>query len=61
LHNLKAENQQLKVKCRNLRLNLAALERKIGFFHMSDKKKGQEVSSLKKEIAQLKKLRKQKK
>jgi len=58
LRNLKAENQKLKVKCRNQRLNLAALQQNLAFISMSDKKKSQEVSALKTEIANLKKAKK---
>jgi cell division protein FtsB len=52
---LKAENQQLQVKNRNLRLNLAALHRKIAFIELSDKKKSRELGKLKKENDSLKK------
>ena len=55
MRNLKAENQKLKVKCRNQRLNLRALHQNLAFTSKSDKKKSQEVSALKKEIANLKK------
>jgi len=54
MRNLKAENQQLKVKVRNLRINLSALQRQIHFGKLSDKKKNEEVSTLKKEIDKLK-------
>jgi hypothetical protein len=43
------------VKCRNQRLNLAVLQQKLAFLSKSDKKKSEEVSMLKKEIANLKK------
>jgi chromosome segregation ATPase len=57
LRNLKAENQRFRVKNRNLRLNLQALHRKLGFIEESDKKKAQELSALKKKISNLKKER----
>jgi uncharacterized coiled-coil DUF342 family protein len=53
--NLKAENQALKKKVRNLRINLAALQHQINFEKLSDRKKAQEMSALKSEIDKLRK------